>query len=112
MSYGPCLCGDTHCSSCGPAQGNWKCPLCSAWADDGCEHFEAYCKTCEMVIPDDDEENRCGAHGHDVEMRLKPEFQAKADELARQEAEAVEQMVKDIEESERLAEEYWRNYHE
>jgi hypothetical protein len=37
---GPCMCGDTHCSSCGPAQGNWRCPLCRNWADDGCEHFD------------------------------------------------------------------------
>lgn len=36
---GPCLCGDTHCPSCGPAQGNWRCPICRAWADDGCEHL-------------------------------------------------------------------------
>lgn len=39
MSFGPCMCGDTHCSSCGPAQGNWQCPICRVWADDGCEHF-------------------------------------------------------------------------
>lgn len=35
-----CMCGDTHCSSCGPAQGNWRCPICRAWADDGCEHID------------------------------------------------------------------------
>lgn len=35
----PCMCGDTHCWSCGPAQGNWRCPICRAWADDGCEHI-------------------------------------------------------------------------
>jgi hypothetical protein len=35
----PCLCGDTHCPSCGPAQGNWQCPFCRAWADDPCEHM-------------------------------------------------------------------------
>jgi len=35
-----CMCGDTHCSSCGPAQGNWKCVLCGAWADDCCEHID------------------------------------------------------------------------
>jgi uncharacterized Zn finger protein (UPF0148 family) len=29
------MCGDTHCPSCGPAQGNWQCPICGAWADDG-----------------------------------------------------------------------------
>jgi hypothetical protein len=35
-----CMCGDTHCGSCGPAQGNSRCPICSSWADDGCEHFD------------------------------------------------------------------------
>jgi hypothetical protein len=35
----PCMCGDTHCPSCGPAQGNSQCPLCGAWLDDGCAHF-------------------------------------------------------------------------
>ena len=29
-----CLCGDTHCSSCGPAQGNAQCYACGRWADD------------------------------------------------------------------------------
>ena len=36
----PCMCGDTHCWSCGPAQGNSKCWYCGAWADDWCELFE------------------------------------------------------------------------
>jgi hypothetical protein len=36
----PCMCGDTHCSSCGPAQGNWKCIICGSWADDTCEHID------------------------------------------------------------------------
>jgi len=35
--YGPCMCGDTQCPSCGPAQGNYRCPACHTWADDGCE---------------------------------------------------------------------------
>ena len=34
-----CMCGDTHCSSCGPAQGNSRCPICNAWLDDCCPHF-------------------------------------------------------------------------
>ena len=34
-----CMCGDTHCWSCGPAQGNWKCILCGSWADDCCAHL-------------------------------------------------------------------------
>ena len=36
---GYCLCGDTQCPSCGPAQGNWRCPICRAWADGGCIHI-------------------------------------------------------------------------
>lgn len=30
-----CMCGDTHCRSCGPAQGNNKCYACGIWDDDG-----------------------------------------------------------------------------
>lgn len=56
---GPCMCGDTHCPSCGPAQWNTRCPLCRAWADDGCEH-----------VGDDGQ--------------LLPQHQAAADEKARQ----------------------------
>lgn len=33
-----CMCGDTQCSSCGPAQGNGKCPACGEWQDDHAEH--------------------------------------------------------------------------
>lgn len=35
-----CMCGDYLCSSCGPAQGNWKCPICNEWASEGCEHID------------------------------------------------------------------------
>lgn len=38
---GPCICGDICCNSCGPAQGNWRCPLCREWASEGCEHVSA-----------------------------------------------------------------------
>lgn len=32
------MCGDLYCRSCGPAQGNDRCPFCGAWsADGGCE---------------------------------------------------------------------------
>lgn len=38
----PCLCGDTYCASCGPAQGNYRCYVCGAWsADGGCKDPEA-----------------------------------------------------------------------
>ena len=35
-----CMCGDTQCWSCGPAQGNFRCPICNEWADNGCEHLD------------------------------------------------------------------------
>jgi hypothetical protein len=35
-----CMCGDICCLSCGPAQGNWKCPICRAWASEGCDHLD------------------------------------------------------------------------
>lgn len=31
----PCMCGDIYCSSCGPAQGNYRCPNCGKWTDEG-----------------------------------------------------------------------------
>ena len=105
----PCMCGDICCASCGPAQGNWRCPLCGAWASDGCEHFETYCTECGLVLQDDADWDK-GGHAHKAETRLRPEFQAQADEIARQEAESEAQLAKDLEESDRLAEEYWKNY--
>lgn len=46
--YEQCLCGDLYCPSCGPAQGNEKCPYCGAWEYDrgckdrlGCDGLEA-----------------------------------------------------------------------
>ena len=35
----PCMCGDYCCWSCGPAQGNWKCPICNQWTSEGCQHI-------------------------------------------------------------------------
>lgn len=34
---GPCMCGDLCCSSCGPAQGNFKCGACGRWSSEGCD---------------------------------------------------------------------------
>jgi hypothetical protein len=31
----PCMCGDTRCRSCGPAQGNSYCEQCGRWEEDG-----------------------------------------------------------------------------
>lgn len=35
----PCMCGDLCCWSCGPAQGNERCPICGEWASEGCPHY-------------------------------------------------------------------------
>ncbi len=112
-----CMCGDIQCPSCGPAQGNSQCPICNAWMDDCCEHYEEYCETCHVVVGTDDEAQgnhaeACSAHGYNTISRLKPEYHAQAEAIARQQSLDDEAMAKDIEESERLAEEYWRNYRE
>jgi hypothetical protein len=59
MSTGPCLCGDICCPSCGPAQGNWQCPVCGRWASEGCDHIDPYSEL------------------------LKPEYQQQVDDLER-----------------------------
>lgn len=69
---GPCMCGDTHCPSCGPAQGNWQCPICRAWADDGCDHVNE-------------------------DQQIKPEFIAAAEQIARDEAAADELYAAEME---------------
>ena len=84
----PCMCGDTHCPSCGPAQGNSKCPLCGAWMDDCCEHY--------------DEETG----------GLKPEFAAEAEKVYEQDRLAAIAEAEQWIEDERLAEESWKTYRE
>lgn len=45
---GPCLCGDIYCTSCGPAQGNYRCSVCGVWQSDGwCENTEECGKRAE-----------------------------------------------------------------
>lgn len=49
----PCMCGDTHCRSCGPAQGNNRCEACGAWDDDGgCQDPEACKKRLKEIEAD------------------------------------------------------------
>ena len=43
----PCMCGDLHCPSCGPAQGNSQCPWCGAWESDGGCQRPDFCADCE-----------------------------------------------------------------
>ena len=74
-----CLCGDICCWSCGPAQGNKRCPLCNAWASEGCEHIDE----------DNDDE-------------LKPEFKAEAEELAQREMEEDDAYYRQLEQEREL----------
>ena len=73
-----CMCGDYCCNSCGPAQGNWKCPICRAWSTECCEHM--------------------AEDGND----LKPEFHERARQIAEQEAEADELYAIQMQEEDRL----------
>lgn len=67
----PCMCGDPYCSSCGPAQGNFRCPVCLAWgADGGCENPEK----CEAEMKEiarieaqlDAAQDWYEEHGHEI----------------------------------------------
>jgi rubredoxin len=78
------MCGDTCCPSCGPAQGNWKCPICGSWASDGCDHI-------------------------DDNGDIQPEFKAEADAIAIAEAEADSRYAADLEAEAALAETHWRD---
>ena len=83
MRIGPCMCGDLCCpSSSGPAQGNWRCRICGAWASEVCEH----------ISEDGD---------------LKQEFHAEARKLDEEERRAEEEMAEAWEEEARLASEFW-----
>jgi hypothetical protein len=81
---GPCMCGDICCPSCGPAQGNSRCPLCNAWASDTCEHFDP--ETGEPTA------------------EALPLLEAQA----RSEREWEDQLAKDLDEEAKLAEQFWK----
>ncbi len=57
---GPCLCGDTECPSCGPAQGTRapECDICGDRSDDvitdPSNGDAAVCARCRGAEPDDD----------------------------------------------------------
>ena len=67
-----CMCGDICCNSCGPAQGNWRCPICREWASEGCIHIDG--------------------------DNIRPEFQAEVERIAALQAAADEQYARDLEE--------------
>lgn len=69
-----CYCGDLCCPSCGPAQGNHRCPICRAWFSEGCDHL-----------------------GDDGQVR--PEFAARAEETYAAEAKADEEFAKFLQQS-------------
>ena len=74
-----CLCGDVCCSSCGPAQGNWRCPICGIWVSEVCVHV--------------------GKNG-----KVKVVYRKQAEAQARAEAEAE---AKQIAEDQLLSEQPW-----
>lgn len=77
-----CYCGDLRCWSCGPAQGNYRCPACGKWLDDDppknasgntmtmVAYFEGIlgkacdCKICTNVshLPMCEEPEKCAAN--------------------------------------------------
>jgi hypothetical protein len=80
----PCMCGDLYCYSCGPAQGNFQCGHCGKWSLDinlGWIKRQWYKLTGRL---------ECGC----VIKKIRAE---------------EEQLAKELEEAERLSEEYWRN---
>jgi len=53
----PCSCGDPYCWSCGPPQGNVKCPVCGVWsADGGCRDPVACDRALAIRAEDETEE--------------------------------------------------------
>lgn len=77
----PCMCGDTHCWSCGPAQGNSKCPICNAWADDGCEHISE--ETGELLPEFEAQAVRLDLLEREAEDRMYAEMQKEFEEYDR-----------------------------
>lgn len=53
--FGPCMCGDTCCPSCGPAQGNYRCPSCNGWISEGCDCTEEEIKEATVRQNEEDE---------------------------------------------------------
>lgn len=77
-----CMCGDICCPSCGPAQGNFKCPICRVWASDGCDHI-------------------------DEQGELRPEFQVEFDAILKEEERMYQQYTEEALKEEELARAYW-----
>ena len=67
-----CMCGDYCCPSCGPAQGNWRCPICNVWASECCVHISS----------------RTG--------NLKARYKAQAKRIAKAEAEAEARYYEEV----------------
>jgi len=82
-----CMCGDYCCWSCGPAQGNWKCPICGEWASEGCDH-----------IADDGSDK--------LPLDVKPEFKAEAEAALKRQAEEEDALYRDYEDNKKYGEQY------
>lgn len=51
--FGPCLCGDTACPSCGAAQGTWPCRVHSWAYDDEPPTPDTACDYCGITYADE-----------------------------------------------------------
>lgn len=81
----PCMCGDIYCGSCGPAQGNYRCPICGKWsADEGTD--EACVCTEEEIRKFDEEEARIQQEMDEAERALEEAEEAERRAESRRQA--------------------------
>lgn len=59
------MCGDVCCPSCGPAQGNYRCPCCRNWVSEGCECTQEQLEAAEQAEADADQAYADEVREHD-----------------------------------------------
>jgi hypothetical protein len=95
---GPCLCGDTMCPSCGPAQG--YDPHFEQFCETYCETVDAFCIALAEKIPGVNSDEL----SENILTRAYSMYCAKMeDDIRREEIALAEQMMED----ERRAQEYY-----
>lgn len=80
---GPCMCGDICCPSCGPAQGNSRCPVCHAWASEGCENPEECLKRLPEVLDAENIADKAMADAWALELKWQEEHAAEIEAAIR-----------------------------
>lgn len=106
---GPCMCGDTACSSCGPAQGHdplEKLRQMEAFYDALYEKFPWL-----ESLPDQDPYGELGVNVEElIDFVFEAGFQAGLDHVEQLLVE--EQVARDLAEEAEMAEEYWNGKQE